>query len=346
MTKAPCAVEIFAGAGGLALGLAQSGFAVRGIVERDRYCCETLRYNASRYFPWTTIIQEDVRRLTVPRFLRITGLSGSEIDLVSAGPPCQSFSICKIPKGGRSPRDPRDALLGQFVRFVKMIRPPFFLFENVPGLLSKSKGQIFRALLKSLGKNGYHIIHGILNAADYGVPQVRRRLFIIGSLIGSEELHFPSPTHGSLRRNSHQPGYVTIGETLSRLTSDLPNQRMPKNTAKKKRLLEKMVPGSEWKHWRHRDKWNSPSRCLTAHCRDDWVHPLQPRAGSVRELAALQTFPNDYVFCGPFNAPNNSEFGFQYKQVGNSVPVLMAKAIGETLIAHLSKTRRGTKRSQ
>ncbi len=345
MLKESYAIELFAGAGGLALGLAQSGFVIRALVECDRYCCETLRHNASRYFPKATIIQKEMRRLTIPRLLTLTGLRRSEIDLVSGGPPCQSFSICKIPKGGRSSSDPRDALLGQFVRFVRKIRPSVFLLENVPGLLSKSGGQVFHDFLKNVSRAGYHTIHNVLNAADYGVPQVRWRLFVIGSLTNDDELDFPAPTHGPGGRQSDLLPYVTIGKTLSQLTRDMPNQRFPKNTAKKVRILERIQPGSEWKHWRHRDKWSDPSRCLTAHCRDDWIHPLEPRAASVRELAALQTFPKDYVFCGPFNAPNNSEFGFQYRQVGNAVPILMAKAIGEILMEHLSKMRCGAKRS-
>jgi DNA (cytosine-5)-methyltransferase 1 len=313
-----------------------SGFTVRGLIERDKYCCETLQNNSSRHFQSAKIIQEDIRRLSVPRLLELTGLSRSRIDLISGGPPCQSFSICAIPKGGRSPGDPRDAFLGHFVRFVRRIRPPAFLFENVPGLISKSNGRLFNTFLKSLSRIGYFTTYRVLNAADYGVPQSRRRLFVLGSLPDLGELDFPPQTHGPKGMNQGLHPYVTIGDSLSTLDISLPNQRIPKNTRLKVKLMKKIKPGSEWKHWRHRDHWNGVSRCLTAHCRDDWIHPLEPRAGTVRELASLQTFPVDYVFCGPFNAPNNSEFSFQYRQVGNSVPVLLAKAIGESLISHLS----------
>jgi len=143
---------------------------------------------------------------------------------------------------------------------------------------------------------------------------------------------FPEATHGSRKNDKNLLPYVSIAKAFSGLSSDLPNTRIPINRKEKRELLKRIKPGSQWKNWRHRDLWNDPSRCLTAHCRDDWVHPREPRAASVRELAALQTFPNTYVFKGPFNAPNNSPNSFQYRQVGNSVPVLMAKVIGTAMI--------------
>src|SRR5437016_4918257 len=118
MRIARICVELFAGAGGLALGLNKAGFHTRGLVERDKYCCETLRRNSSRYFQSSIILQRDIRRLTAQQLLSQIGVRQSQIDLVSGGPPCQSFSVCKIPKGGRSPDDPRDTLLAEFSRLV------------------------------------------------------------------------------------------------------------------------------------------------------------------------------------------------------------------------------------
>ena len=328
-------VELFAGAGGLALGLEASGFATRALVERDRYCCETLRQNAVRHFPSATIIRRDIRYISAPDVLRRVGLRKSDIDLVSGGPPCQSFSISKIPKGGRLGGDPRDALLSHFVRLVRMIRPRAFVFENVPGLQSKLEGKLFRSFLRSLRRLGYFLNAGILNAANYGVPQSRRRLILIGSMSGRVE--FPVATHGPPGNEASLPAYVTIAEVLSNLRNDLPNQRIPNTTESKRRSIERIVPGSEWRHWRHRDKWDGPSRCITAHCRSDWIHPLEPRTATVRELASLQCFPEDYLFCGPFNGPNDAKYVFQYRQVGNAVPVLMAKAIGNVLLDHLEE---------
>ncbi len=305
-------VELFAGAGGLALGLQKSRFNIRALVEKDGQCCATLKRNAGRYFPNAKIIQADIRKLSVRNFRQRTGVRES-VDLLSGGPPCQSFSISKIPKGGRV-RDPRDDLPLHFLRYVRKLKPRVFLFENVPGLLSRSDGRIFRDLSKHFYRIGYTPNIGIMNAADFGVPQIRRRLFVLACSNG-HRFDFPSPTHSPTGRDG-LPKYVSIKDSFRKLSGGLPNDQIPRNTETKKKMLARMIPGSEWKHWRHRDKWDQPSRCLTAHCRDEWVHPLEPRAGSVRELASLQTFPNRYVFCGPINSSNISKTSFQYRQVG------------------------------
>jgi len=150
------------------------------------------------------------------------------------------------------------------------------------------------------------------------------------------KIEFPVATHGPHGNDRSLSVYITIGETLSRLGENLPNQLLPGVTERRRRTLEKIVPGSEWRNWRHRDRWDRPSRCITAHCRSDWIHPLEPRPATVRELAALQSFPEKYLFCGPVNGPNDAKYNFQYRQVGNSVPVLMAKAIGNVLMQYVA----------
>src|SRR6266568_2306180 len=112
------AVELFAGAGGLALGLGMSGLVIKALVDVDPYCCMTLQHNASRYFPHASVIQSDLRRLPPQRLLRIASRGRDPIHVVSGGPPCQSFSISRIPKGGRFPEDPRDSLLDDYVHVV------------------------------------------------------------------------------------------------------------------------------------------------------------------------------------------------------------------------------------
>jgi len=329
-------IELFAGAGGLALGLELAGFATRDMVEIDPYCCQTLRANAPKYFPQARIYEADISSLEPIDVLRETGLQAQLVDLISGGPPCQGFSIAKESKGGRSLTDPRDCLFLHFVRFVNEIRPRAFLMENVPGLLSKAGGRVFRRILRSFNDIGYTVNHFVLNSADYGVPQIRRRLFLLGSRDGVM-LKPPVPTHAPLPVPYGLRPYATIREAFSILRSDMPNQDPPRHTAKKIAKLKAIKPGSAWNGWRYRDRLDSPSRCITGHCRDDWVHPEEPRTGTVRELASLQSYPTDYVFCGPIMALNSSKFHFQYRQVGNSVPVLLAKAIGEAIIAQLRK---------
>jgi len=331
MRHTPNSIELFAGAGGLALGLEMAGFSTRALIEIDEYCCETLRYNAPKYFPNALVFQRDIAKLSVAEVLESTGLQADEIDLIAGGPPCQSFSISKIPKGGRSLDDPRDSLFLHFVRFVKEIRPKVFLMENVPGLMNKAKGEVFQRVLDAFSSLDYRLNHDVLNSADYGVPQIRRRLFILGSRDG-RLLRFPEHTHARLNNLLELPLYVTIRQAFSQLTPDMPNQDMPRHTPKKIQKLAGIPPGSSWKHWRFRDTWDKPSRCVTGHCRDDWVHPREPRAGTVRELATLQSYPTDYVFKGPIMGMNFVKFQFQYRQVGNSVPVLLAKAIGKAIL--------------
>jgi len=327
-------IELFAGAGGLALGLEMAGFSTRALIEIDQYCCDTLRANAPKYFPAARIFQRNIRKLRVSEVLEETRLKCEEIDLIAGGPPCQSFSISKIPKGGRNPDDPRDDLFLHFVRFVREIRPAAFLMENVPGLLNKAKGEVFKRVLDAFDALGYRLNNKVLNSADYGVPQIRKRLFILGSRDGSL-LEFPAPTHSPVHNLLGLPLYVTIRKAFSKLNPDMPNQEMPRHTPKKIQKLASIPPGSPWKNWRFRDTWDRPSRCVTGHCRDDWVHPEEPRTGTVRELATLQSYPVDYVFKGPIMALNNVKYQFQYRQVGNSVPVLLAKAIGSAILTQI-----------
>jgi DNA (cytosine-5)-methyltransferase 1 len=329
----PNSIELFAGAGGLALGLEAAGFSTRALVEIDQYCCKTLRHNAPKYFPDAKIFHRDITKLDVQKVLKSIRMEKEQIDLIAGGPPCQSFTIAKIPKGGRSLDDPRDNLFLHFVRFVKEIRPKVFLMENVPGLLNKAHGEVFGRVLDAFESLEYKLNHDVLNAADYGVPQIRKRLFILGSRDG-RVLGFPKHTHA--RTNFlGLPLYVTIRQAFSKLSPDMPNQERPRHTKKKIEKLASLQPGSSWKHWRFRDSLDKPSRCVTGHCRDDWTHPAEPRTGTVRELATLQSFPTDYVFEGPIMALNYVKFQFQYRQVGNAVPVLLAKAIGTAILKQI-----------
>lgn len=330
----PIAIELFAGAGGLALGIEQAGFRTRALVEIDPHCCSTLRANRKRHFPNARVIKADIRELNGADIRKRANLGGKNIALVAGGPPCQSFSIAKESKGGRRLDDERDLMVLHFARLVSELEPDIFLMENVPGLLSKAQGRIFQELLHRFGDIGYSVRHSILNSANYGAPQLRRRLIILGSRKGTPP-PFPEPTHSPMNNLSGLPKYATIGEALSPVRLTMPNMDPPRHTPQKVAKLASILPGSSWSHWRYRDRWDGPSRCITGHCRDDWVHPLEPRAGTVRELAALQTFPLDYVFKGPISELNNHPFHFQYRQVGNAVPVVLAKAIGDQLLHYI-----------
>jgi DNA (cytosine-5)-methyltransferase 1 len=207
--------------------------------------------------------------------------------------------------------------------------------ENVPGLKNMEKGIVLRNILQKWEDLGYSVSYHILNAAEYGVPQFRKRMFIVGF---SEPVNysFPLPTHGPQSDYSSDPlPYVTIGETFSKLNPQMPNQELPRHTKAKIERLRSIVPGSAWKGWHYRDNLSTPSRTITGHCRDDWVHPTEPRSGTVRELSALQSFPNDYIFKGPIMGMNWVKENFQYRQVGNAVPILLAKAVGMSILKQI-----------
>lgn len=330
-------IELFSGAGGLALGLEMAGFTTLALVDNDHYCCETLRANREKYFPAATIFECDIIELDPSEVLEKCSVKKEDITLIAGGPPCQGFSIAKTSKGGRHIEDPRNSMFLHFAKFVKEIEPKVFLLENVPGLTNMEEGKVLDYILKHFRSLGYAVNHRILNSADYGVPQLRRRLFLLG-FKGSQPLRFPAPTHSPHANNLRGlPKYRTIRDAFSELTPDMPNQEMPRHTKKKVKRLAGIEPGSHWQGWHFRDTMDRPSRTVTGHCRDDWVHPVENRTGTVRELAALQTYPNDYVFMGPIMALNYVKYNFQYRQVGNSVPVLLAKAIGESIIQQLQR---------
>lgn len=333
-------IELFAGAGGLALGLETAGFTTRALVEIDHHSCETLRANRKKYFPRAKIFERDIIELDPTEVLEKLRLKKKDVTLIAGGPPCQGFSIAKTSKGGRQIEDPRNSMFLHFAKFLREIEPTVFLMENVPGLTNMEKGKVLDYILKHFGDLGYEVNHDVLNSADYGVPQLRRRLFILG-FKGDRVLQFPAPTHSPHANNLlGLPKYRTIRDAFSELTPDMPNQEMPRHTAKKVKRLAGIKPGGQWQGWHFRDTMDRPSRTITGHCRDDWVHPVEHRAGTVREMAALQTYPNDYVFKGPIMALNYVKFNFQYRQVGNSVPVLLAKAIGKSIIKQLQRVEK------
>ena len=174
-------ISLFTGCGGFDLGMAMAGFGTRVMVEWDKTCCETLRANIKQFTKdrVPVIIQDDITKVTTEQILKAGDLTIGEATAVIGGPPCQGFSVA----GLRMIDDPRNKLYKEFVRVVKEALPLTFIFENVPGLVSMAKGEIIKQVCKDFAESGYDISWDILNAADYGVPQHRRRVFIIGKRV-------------------------------------------------------------------------------------------------------------------------------------------------------------------
>lgn len=187
------AIELFAGAGGMAIGLQWAGIDVVAAVEIDNWCVSTLKHNKAKAFPKMKIIQADITKLSGKDLLKQAGLAKGQLDLLSGGPPCQGFSTAS---STRSATDPRSKLMWQFVRMVRETQPRYFIIENVRGLMSFK--DFFRLLLKSLEKCGYVVRFNLLDAMSYGVPQTRKRVFIHGARSDLNIIPtYPSPTHFS-----------------------------------------------------------------------------------------------------------------------------------------------------
>jgi DNA (cytosine-5)-methyltransferase 1 len=187
------AIELFAGAGGMAIGLQWAGIDVVAAVEIDKWCISTLKHNKAKAFPKMKIIEADICTLSGEYLLKKVGLGKGQLDILSGGPPCQGFSTAS---SRRSATDPRSKLMWQFVRMVKEIQPRHFIIENVRGIMSFK--DFFRLLLKSLEKCGYVVRFNLLDCCSYGVPQHRLRVLIHGARTDLNIVPvYPAPTHFS-----------------------------------------------------------------------------------------------------------------------------------------------------
>lgn len=320
-------IDLFSGAGGLSLGFEQAGFKQILSVEIEPSYCETYRHN----FPHHTVLQKDLTQLSDDDLF--AELKGQKADVVIGGPPCQGFSMAG--KIGRTfADDPRNHLFKEFVRVVKLTAPQFFVMENVARLYTHQSGKTRQEIIEHFQNLGYQVECKVLNAVDFGVPQNRSRVVFIGRK-NQGRIIFPKP---------FQAAYKTVFEAIGHFPKllagenypNIPNHEAMNHTPQ---MLEKMafvknggdrgdIPenlrptsGDVRKYIRyHSDK---PAVCITGDMRKVF-HYEQNRALTVRELASLQSFPDDFVFCGQKIA--------QQQQVGNAVPPLLAKAIAECIL--------------
>lgn len=362
--KAPTAIDLFSGAGGMTEGLRKAGFKSLLASEYDAMAAQTFQVN----HPGVPVVVKDVKDLSVQEVLELAKISVGELSLISGGPPCQGFSLA----GPRLDGDPRNQMFKEFVRLVDGLKPEVFLFENVAGILSMSKGAALRAIVSEFTGIGYKCQYKLVNAADYGVPQARPRFILFGVRDG-ENFGFPNATHGAVGKNrdlfsGELIPYLTVWDALSDLPviqqgegeEELMHSGNYSNEYQSGRRGERN-PGFIYNHraTRHSEEIvrryaaipeggdnsqvpdelktkkinvfkldsSKPSRTVTCNHRTDLLHPKVPRGTTVREAARLQSFDDDYRFFG--NLTRKAKYVTQDDQVGNAVPPLLAQALGE-----------------
>lgn len=329
-------IELFAGAGGLAIGLEQSGLKCLALNELDHWACETLRTNR----PDWNVIEDDVRNVS------FSYLSG-RVDIVTGGFPCQAFSYAGK-KLGLS--DARGTLFYEFARVVQETKPAICIGENVRGLLTHEDGKTIEGMISILDEIGYNVVAPkIFKTIFYKVPQKRERVLIVGIRkdLNHHLFEFPKP---------YKKVY-TLKDALKKgelYNSDVPISPGSTYPEKKKAVLDLIPAGGYWRDLPNeiqkeymggsfylgggktgiarRMSWNEPSLTLTcspAQKQTERCHPEETRPFTIREYARIQTFPDDWIFTGSVSQ--------QYKQIGNAVPVNFAKEVGYSIIRFLNK---------
>jgi DNA (cytosine-5)-methyltransferase 1 len=345
------AIDVFSGAGGLSLGLTNAGFRVAAAVEIDTEATQTYKANHRR----TRVLNQDVRTVqgtSLKKDLRC-------VDLLAGCAPCQGFSSL-TQKQRRE--DPRNTLVLEMARLAEELRPRVFLMENVPGVLTRGK-KLYRQLVQRLEDSGYRLTEAVLQMADYGVPQSRRRLVLLGGR--GFKLKLPEPTHDREGRENRLP-WRTLRNAIGGMPTPPSLSKAWKRggpriagwhvvrdlQAQTERRLRAAIPGGSWQSVRasvrpkcHRGSyvgftnvygrmtWDEPSVTMTAGCttpcKGRFGHPDRRRTTiSVREAALIQTFPTDYAF-------ETDGMECVCEMLGNAVPPLFAKVLGASILADL-----------
>jgi DNA (cytosine-5)-methyltransferase 1 len=381
-TSGPLCVDLFCGAGGLSEGLKMAGFTSIFAVDFDKHAGATYAKN----HPCTELFVGDIANVQTSQIL--AAAKGREVDLLCGGPSCQGYST----HGKRQADDPRNFLFEHFVRLAEGIRPKWILIENVQGLLTYQNGYFKKVIIERLRGLGYEAEAKVLTAADYGVPQLRKRIFFVATRTGVP-ITFPEPTHGDnvSTKGKLQP-YVTVGEALADLPAlqgerldpfnyvsgpvneflnyvrdgaaqltlhenralstqamsiarhvregeglrSVPVEFLPERFQKMRRISNGALR-QDCTTLYHRLSRTRPSYTITCNFRNiasgPFLHPVENRSLSTREAARLMSFRDTYEFVGS-SLP---------RQIGNAVPPLLAKAVGEHIVSLIRKEKRYSK---
>lgn len=347
-------LDLFCGAGGLSRGFGLlKDFKILAGIDIFPPALETFYFNHKDTTPGFHV-PTDISALDAKQILK--RLATPSIDVVVGGPPCQGFSVA----GPRDPKDGRNKLVWHFVRLIEELEPLCFVMENVFGMIVPKVKAFVDEVVKKIEKAGYAVGTFLLNAQDYGVPQSRKRLFIVGSRLGRR---VPMPPPISAEENSlFYDRFVTVRDALSDLPTPLPcepqeytrrassryqelmrggstalyNHTPARHGASMVRRMKEQDPGTRlynnWNHAWYKLDLNRPAPTVKENHRAPFVHPIEPRVTTPRECARLQSFPDWYIFKGTKSA--------QLIQIGNAVPPLLARAIAESVASALKNARK------
>lgn len=307
-------IDLFSGAGGLSLGFEQAGFNKVASFEIDKDASATIRNN----FKNSLHFEDDIEKINNLKLKEVFG--NKKIDIICGGPPCQGFSVA----GHRNPNDKRNLLFREFLRFLKFFKPKVFMMENVPGILTMSGGKVKEIMLNEFEKIGYkNTSVRILEAANFEVPQLRTRAIFIGNIYGKKN---PYPKVINTSDN-----YLKIEDFINDL-KDHPrdakiNHEWTDHSKNFIKRISKVKPGqSLYEGFRDaykRQYLGYPSMAIKENHGGTHIHPALNRVISAREMARLQTFPDNFIFSGTMKRA--------MWQVGNAVPVKLAYHIGMAL---------------
>ena len=325
-------IDLFAGVGGLSLGFNQNGFHTLFANDNDSAASETYMKNHTE----TPFIEKDIENISEKEVLNL--ISNKKTHVLVGGIPCQSFSMAgyRNRKGIDNSKDPRHFLYKQFFRILDISNPDIAVIENVKGIISANNGTVLNAIIDSFLNRGYSVDYKALNAANFGVPQIRERVFVMANKINQQNI-FPEETNED----------IAVGKVFDNLNSGIANHKKKELSGIVLERVKLVKQGENWKslpeHMRTKSVHSGaygridpkePSRTLTT--RFDTppggyvTHPTEHRALTVREGARIQTFPDSFVFYGTRSQ--------QYRQVGNAVPVKLAyevsKGIKQMLDSH------------
>ena len=333
-------VELFAGAGGLALGLENAGFKTLATVENNKWACETLRKNRPNW----NILEEDVIKIAEKGIKKYLKNPDIDIDLLSGGYPCQAFSYAGKKLGLE---DTRGTLFYSFAEILKELKPKMFLAENVKGLVSHDGGRTLQTMIDVFSEVGYKVYFKVLNSNDFDVAQKRERIVIVGvredirEKIGFDYI-FPKPKEKKL--------------VLKDILQNVPSSLCASYNDRKKEIFALVPQGGCWRNLpediakeylggsyhlgggktgiARRMSWHEAGLtvlCSPAQKQTDRCHPDELRPFSVRENARIQSFPDDWEFVG--------SMAEQYKQIGNAVPVNLAYHIGLSIRNYINSKK-------